>query len=123
MTAAKTATPELLSHDLKTLAIFIHVYCKYQHAKASKSVVSLHSHDVTAIAGRPLELCPECRKLLAHALIKRTHCPLDPKPMCKHCPSHCYHAAYREKIREVMRFSGRTLLLRGRIDYLFHLLF
>jgi hypothetical protein len=48
---------------------------------------------------------------------------MNPKPMCKHCPNHCYHPTYRAKIREVMQFSGRKLLLGGRVDYLLHLLF
>jgi len=123
MTAAKLATPELLDHDLKTLALFIQIYCKHQHKEAEKSLVSLHTHDVKAIAGRDLHLCPDCTKLLTHAFVKRSHCPMNPKPMCKHCPNHCYHLTYREKIREVMRFSGKHMLLHGRIDYMLHLLF
>jgi hypothetical protein len=48
---------------------------------------------------------------------------MDPKPACKHCPSHCYHPDYRKRIREVMRYSGRNMVLGGRLDYLYHLLF
>jgi hypothetical protein len=48
---------------------------------------------------------------------------MHPKPACKHCPAHCYHPTYRARIREVMKFSGRKMLLGGRLDYLFHLLF
>ena len=123
MRSATLATPQLLDRDLKTLAIFVQIYCQYRHAQASQSPFSIPTHDVAAITGRPIELCPECKKLLAHAFTKRSHCPMNPKPMCKHCPSHCYHQAYRAKMREVMRFSGRTMLLRGRLDYLLHLLF
>ncbi len=112
-----------LQRDLKTLALFIKVYCKCRHKDAEKSPVALKTHDITAIAGRPIELCPECYKLLAHAFTKRTHCPMDPKPACKHCPSHCYHPDYRAKIREVMKYSGKRMVLTGRLDYLFHLLF
>ena len=86
-------------------------------------LVDLRTHDVTAIAGKNVVLCPECTKLLTHAFVKRTHCPMDPKPMCKHCPNHCYHPTYRQQIREVMKFSGRNMVFGGRLDYLFHLLF
>ena len=55
--------------------------------------------------------------------MKRSRCPLDPKPACKHCPVHCYHPTYRQNIREVMRYSGRRLVLSGRLDMLYHLLF
>ena len=67
------------------------------------------------------QLCPACRKLLAHAFVQRSHCPLDPKPACKKCPTHCYAPKYRAQIREVMKYSGRRLGLRGRLDYLFGL--
>jgi hypothetical protein len=105
------------------LALFILVYCRHKHPEADKKPAALHTHDVKAIAGRDVVLCAECAKLLAHAFVKRSYCPYDPKPMCKHCPSHCYHPTYRARIREVMKFSGRHLVLHGRLDYLFHLLF
>ena len=121
-TAIATPGGEVI-RDLKTLALFIDVYCRYKHANAERKMVCLRSHDVATIAGRTVVLCPECTKLLAHAFVKRTHCPMDPKPMCKHCPNHCYHPTYRQQIREVMKFSGRTMVFGGRLDYLFHLLF
>jgi hypothetical protein len=112
-----------LARDLKTLVLFIHVYCRHRHADEVKRLVKLQSHDVQEIAGKVVALCPQCTQLLAHALIKRSNCPMDPKPACKHCPCHCYRKDYRAQIREVMKFSGRHLLLSGRLDYLLHLLF
>jgi predicted amidophosphoribosyltransferase len=112
-----------LQRDLRTLALFVMVYCRHRHGDAAKEAMSLKTHDVPAIAGRSMELCEDCRKLLAHALVKRSHCPMNPKPMCKHCPVHCYHPSYRAQIREVMKYSGKKMLLTGRLDYLFHLLF
>jgi hypothetical protein len=112
-----------LNRDLKTLALFINLYCRYKHAGVHKNVISMKTHDVQAIAGKQIVLCDECSKLLMHAFVKRSSCPMDPKPMCKHCPNHCYHPTYRDKIREVMQFSGKKMLFSGRLDYLFHLLF
>jgi hypothetical protein len=122
ITATATPTVELM-RDLKTLALFIDLYCRHKHADAERTRADLRTHDVAAIAGKTIVLCPECTKLLAHAFVKRTHCPMDPKPMCKHCPNHCYHPTYRQQIREVMKFSGRKMVFGGRLDYLFHLLF
>ena len=116
-------TDNELRKDLKTLALFISIYCRYRHEDALRAPVILKTHDVKEIAGTPVNLCPECCKLSAHAFTKRTNCPMDPKPACKNCPNHCYHPVYRERIREVMRFSGRKMLFAGRVDYLFHLLF
>lgn len=83
----------------------------------------MKTHDVERLAWRPVKLCGECTKLLMHSWIKRTTCPFDPKPACKHCPSHCYHPEYRRQIRRVMRDSGRRLVLHGRLDYLIKLLY
>lgn len=109
--------------DLKTLARFIGMYCDGRHRDVPRQSVELKTHDVVGVYGKPLVLCEACRKLLTHAFVKRSHCPMDPKPMCKKCPDHCYAPVYREQIREVMRYSGRKLLLSGRVDYLVHLLF
>jgi hypothetical protein len=117
-----SAVPELY-RDLKTLALFIDLYCRSQHADAERRRVDLKTHDVSLIAGKSIELCPECTKLLAHAFVKRTHCPMHPKPMCKHCPNHCYHPTYRAQIREVMKVAGWKMVLSGRLHHLFHLLF
>jgi hypothetical protein len=122
-TALQLGLDPELRRDLKTLALFISIYCCYRHQGEPRAVATLRTHDVSDIAGRDIELCSQCQKLLAHAFVKRSHCPMNPKPQCKHCPSHCYHPTYRAQIREVMRFSGRKMLLAGRLDYLFHLLF
>jgi hypothetical protein len=116
-------TDRKLRHDLKVLAVFIRIYCETRHRGTEQKVVTLKTHDLAALHGRPLRLCPACRKLLTHAFVKRTACPLDTKPMCKKCPQHCYAPRYREQIRAVMRYSGRRLLFSGRLDYLFHLWF
>jgi hypothetical protein len=112
-----------LYRDLKTLAVFIEMYCHCKHPTAFKAVTCLKTHDVTAIAGHELKLCEPCYRLLAHAFTKRTHCPMNPKPTCKHCPNHCYATLYRQQIRDVMKFSGMRSVLTGRLDYLVHLLF
>ena len=123
MTLTQLAPSAEVDKDLRTLALFINLYCRGNHADRPRQEVHLRTHDVSALAGKTIVLCPECTKLLTHAFVKRSHCPMHPKPMCKHCPSHCYHPTYRAQIREVMKFSGRKMLLGGRLDYLFHLLF
>jgi hypothetical protein len=117
------ASDRKLRRDLRALARFIAIYCEAKHPEAAKSPVTLKTHDLTRIAGEPVNACAACGKLLAHAFVKRSTCPLDPKPACKHCPQHCYHHDYRARIREVMKFSGKKLVLSGRLDYLFKLLF
>ena len=111
-----------ITKDLRVLARFIEVYCNRWHRSEPRSEVSLKDLDIVSMMGRPLTLCHECTRLLAHAVYKRSHCPMHPKPACKHCPNHCYHPLYRQQIREVMKYSGRKLVLSGRLDYLWHLI-
>ncbi|MFQ5805177.1 MAG: nitrous oxide-stimulated promoter family protein [Phycisphaerae bacterium] len=110
-----------LLRDLKLLSNFICIYCRQRHPGVEKTRVRLKGYDLLEIHGKPVRLCRSCQKLLAHAFVKRTHCPLEPKPMCKKCPAHCYAPKYRAAIREVMKYSGRRLVLSGRLDYLLHL--
>jgi len=112
-----------LQRDLKTLALFVGLYCKHHHQNSDRKPMSLKTHDIESIAGHQIDLCDDCSKLLTHAFVKRSVCPMDPKPACKHCPKHCYAPQYRAQIREVMKSSGMRLMLTGRIHYLLHLLF
>jgi Nitrous oxide-stimulated promoter len=112
-----------LQRDLKVLTLFIGLYCRHRHGQAAKQPASMKLCDISAVAGRDVLVCADCAKLLKHAIVKRTYCPIHPKPQCKHCPSHCYAPEYRAKIQEVMRFSGRKMVMSGRLDYLLHLLF
>ena len=68
-------------------------------------------------------LCAECSGLRDYALARLDRCPFgDKKPTCAKCPIHCYKADMKARIKEVMRYSGRRLVLRGRLHYLLHLL-
>lgn len=106
--------------DLKILALFTSVYCRDHHSAAR-----------SALAGLPKQLvsleryacCPSCQEFLVYAIERRLNCPLEERPVCKHCQIHCYHPEYREKVREIMRYSGKTLIKRGRLDLLWHYLF
>ena len=58
------------------------------------------------------ELCPRCRELLEFAHTKLTRCPFgEGKPTCRLCPIHCYKQEMKERMREVMKFSGPRMLL------------
>jgi hypothetical protein len=108
--------------DLKVLVQFVRIYCQARHADAPRSPAEL-PEEVGTMFRRPVQLCPDCRGLLEHGLEKRRTCPLEPKPTCKNCRIHCYSREYRAKIREIMAFSGRKMILRGRLDYLWHYFF
>ena len=121
--ARECACDRRLERDLRLLARFVEVFCNGHTDRRERRPVRLKFYDVEAIHRKPLMLCASCEKLLAHAIVKRTHCPLSPKPACKKCPQHCYAPKYRDQMRSVMRYAGRRLVLSGRLDYLYHLFF
>jgi len=104
--------------DLKILIGFVKVYCKARHGGEEKAWC-----EVSGVARSEAFLCRECAAVVEHAVEKRRKCPLDPKPSCKKCRIHCYGKDHRERIREIMAFAGRRMILRGRVDYLRHYFF
>ncbi len=58
------------------------------------------------------ELCPDCAALDAYARDRSDHCPfMETKSFCSNCKVHCYRPQMRQKIQEVMRFSGPRMML------------
>lgn len=70
----------------------ISLYCKKKH-------------------GNKNGLCEQCEELEAYAKKRSDQCPfMETKTFCSNCRVHCYQPVMREKIREVMRFSGPRML-------------
>ena len=112
------------SKDLRVLRDFVAIFCRENHRTESKNTFSVRDARLhQALGDQDLVLCRDCDKLLSHGMAKLLQCPYDPKPMCKKCETHCYAPGYRERIREVMRFSGRHLIKHGRLDLMLHNLF
>ena len=107
--------------DIKVLGNFISIFCREKHDGEDRDVFTIKDDRVTECLGdEEILLCEDCRKLMTHGLAKMMQCTQDPKPMCKKCEVHCYAPAYREKIREVMKFSGLYLVKHGRVDLMYH---
>lgn len=104
--------------DIRLIAKFVEVYCRGRHGRIERSAYHLPAGEGVR------RLCPECAEFMGYAVTKRMKCPLEAeKPSCKHCRIHCYAREEREKIREIMSYSGRRLMMRGRLDYLWHYFF
>ena len=68
------------------------------------------------------ELCNECRALADYADRRTDLCPyMAEKSFCSNCITHCYNPQMRERIREVMRFSGPRMIFHHPIAALRHL--
>jgi hypothetical protein len=79
--------------EKRTVEMMIRLYCTRHHG--SKKGV----------------LCEECGSLKAYALSRVEHCPnMATKTFCSKCQTHCYKPEMRERIREVMRYSGPRII-------------
>ena len=69
------------------------------------------------------ELCSECAALAEYACKRSDHCPfIENKTFCSNCRVHCYKPEMREKIREVMRFSGPRMIFYHPVMAVRHIL-
>lgn len=110
--------------DLKVLALFTAVYCGAHHGgERERDGLEPEEPELQGLGMERHRLCADCRDFLHYAFMRRLRCPLDPKPVCKRCHVHCYRPGHRERVREIMRFSGRHLIRRGRIYLLWHYFF
>jgi len=105
--------------DVEILAEFIELFCHAHHDRKVVGEKAL-SEVLCAADHKHGTLCLDCAALLEHGIKKRAVCPLEPKPTCRNCHIHCYTPEYRQRIREIMAYSGRKFILRGRLDYLWH---
>ncbi len=90
----KTTSPlhPRMKRERKTIEKMIAIYCRDHHNTKSGP-------------------CGECRELLEYAHLRLAHCPLqENKTTCGNCPIHCYKPRMREKVREVMRYSGPRMI-------------
>lgn len=68
-------------------------------------------------------LCKECQELEAYARSRTECCPFtETKTFCSQCKVHCYRDDMRERIREVMGFSGRRLFFRHPVMVIRHMI-
>jgi hypothetical protein len=90
--------------EKKTVSLMIELYCKKNHGKNGG-------------------LCPECTALNEYARLRSDKCPfMETKTFCSNCKVHCYKPEMREKIREVMRFSGPRMIFHHPIMAIRHLI-
>lgn len=86
-----------------TVALMIQIYCKKKHGQKT--------------------LCHDCQALLDYAMLRSDKCPfMESKTFCSNCKVHCYKPDMRDKIRQVMRFSGPRMIFHHPIMALRHVI-
>lgn len=100
------------AREEKTVSQMIALYCAANHDAACRT------H--TAVCGEAV--CESCAKLDEYAALRTRRCrKMDAKTSCDACENHCYKPEMREKIREVMRFSGPRMITKHPIAAIRHL--
>lgn len=93
-----------MEREAQTLRSMIWLYCQKKHSAEAV-------------------LCPECQELLDYAVNRLQKCPYQQnKTTCAKCPTHCYKPEMRERIKQVMRFSGARMLFAHPLLAILHLL-
>lgn len=88
----RPTSPRLL-RELTTIEAMTKIYCADHHGST-----------------RP---CAECQALMTYAAKRLAVCTFgEDKPVCAKCQVHCYGKTMRDKVRDVMRYSGPRMIWR-----------
>jgi len=86
----------------KTIQAMIRVYCSDKHGTKGR-------------------FCAGCEELMAYAKARLANCPFqEAKTPCAKCRVHCYNSLMRDKVREIMRYSGPRMSYRHPVLALCH---
>lgn len=92
-----------IEEEKRVVAKMVEIYCR--HKEGNK------------------KLCAECNALLEYACLRLSLCPHgNSKPTCRKCTIHCYSPEMREKMRQVMRYSGPRMLLYSPVEAIKHMI-
>jgi hypothetical protein len=92
-----------IARESKTIGNMVFMYCRKKH-------------------GVKNALCGECGELLKYALSRLEKCPFqEGKSTCAKCPVHCYKPGMKNRILEVMRFSGPRIIFHHPVMALRHM--
>lgn len=114
---------EKIRKDIVIISDFIKIFCEELHNERDKKQVKFSGKIKEYLSGYSMILCADCKNLLLYSAGKRIACQFYPKPMCKKCITPCYKEDCRAKIKDVMKFSGKYLLKKGRLDLLYKFYF
>jgi hypothetical protein len=93
-----------MAREAKTIRYMIEIHCRGRHSTENS-------------------LCAECAELQDYAMARLDKCPFqEMKSTCANCAVHCYRPDMRQRVREVMRYSGPRMMWRHPILALAHLL-
>lgn len=91
-----------LERERVTIGIMIDFYCQKNHCSV---------------------ICDACKELKDYAFQRLLLCPFeDEKPVCSNCTVNCYKPDMRQRVKDVMRYSGPRMITKHPYLALMHLL-
>ncbi|MHA2105647.1 MAG: nitrous oxide-stimulated promoter family protein [Candidatus Hodarchaeales archaeon] len=98
-------TSKKIQKEQKTVQLMIDKFCKGNHMQVDT------------------DICENCMELSTYSNQRLEKCVFgEKKPFCSKCPIHCYKPSMREKIKEVMKYSGPRMIYTNPILAVGHLL-
>lgn len=92
-----------IEEEKDTVEMMIRLYCRHHEGNT--------------------QLCDNCRALLEYARTRLTRCPFgNGKTTCRKCTVHCYKPEMKQKMKEVMRYSGPRMLLYHPLEAIKHVI-
>lgn len=92
-----------IEREKRVIAKMVMIYCRHKEGNAT--------------------LCDECSELLEYAKLRLSLCPHgNAKPTCRKCTIHCYKPEKREKMRQIMRYSGPRMVFFSPLTAITHLI-
>jgi len=81
-----------LKNEKKTVKVMIQIYCSANHKQENR-------------------LCENCQSLFEYAESRIDKCKFKSQNLvCSECKVHCFRPEKREKIKEIMRYSGQKVI-------------
>lgn len=104
MNKIKEYTEKKKLNEKNIVSVMISIFCKYKHKRKNG-------------------LCEDCQKILNYSYRRIENCPyIKSKTFCSSCKTHCYRNDMREKIKEIMRFSGPKMIFYNPIAAIKHMI-
>lgn len=93
-----------VAREVKTIEVMVEIFCRRTH----------QSEEIP---------CGECQDVLRYAKKRIDKCPfLTNKPTCANCTVHCFKPSYRQKVKQIMAFSGPRMSYLHPVLTIFHFL-
>lgn len=99
----KKSVEKKRDREKKVITEMVKLYCKKNHKNG--------------------ELCDECNEILNYSLKRIDHCKfMETKTFCSNCKSPCYNMEMKEKIKQIMKFSGPRMLFYHPLLVIYHII-